>query len=308
MLRYVIRRLLWMILVLLGVSLITFGLTYLMPGDPARRLAGVGATPDVVRSIRHQLGLDLPFYQQYLRYLGNVLHGDFGYSYVQNVPVLTTILARFPVTIQLAIGGVIVELLIGLPTGIISAYRRGSIFDRIATLFSLAGLSAPPFWLGLMLLYYLAFVFSLFPLGGYGSPSIYYMVLPCFTLGIGGAAVYTRTFRSTILDVLDQPYIRMARAKGLSERVILFRHVIPNAILPIVTQIGIDLGYFLGGVFIIEAVYSLPGIGKQAIDAIGQLDIPMIMGTVLFAALLIVVSNIIVDLSYALIDPRIRYH
>src|SRR5579883_547831 len=141
MLRYLMRRLFWMLLVLLGVSLITFGLTYLMPGDPARRLAGVGATPDVVRNIRHQLGLDLPFYQQYLRYLGNVLHGDFGYSYVQNVPVLTTILARFPVTLQLAVGGVIVELLIGLPTGIISAYKRGSIFDRIATLFSLAGLS-----------------------------------------------------------------------------------------------------------------------------------------------------------------------
>jgi peptide/nickel transport system permease protein len=134
------------------------------------------------------------------------------------------------------------------------------------------------------------------------------MVLPSITLGVGGAAVYTRTFRSTILDVLDQPFIRMARAKGLSERVILFRHVIPNAIIPIVTQIGLDLGYFLGGVFIIEAVYSLPGIGKQAIDAIGQLDIPMIMGTVLFAALLIVISNIVVDLSYAFIDPRIRYH
>jgi peptide/nickel transport system permease protein len=158
-----------------------------------------------------------------------------------------------------------------------------------------------------MLLFYLAFTLTIFPIGGYGDPAIRYMILPCITLGVGGAAVYTRTFRSTILDVLDQPYVRMARAKGLSERVILFRHVIPNAIIPIVTQIGIDLGTFMGGVFIIEYVYSLPGIGKQAIDAIGQLDIPIIMGTVIFAALLIVVSNIIIDLSYVLIDPRIRY-
>lgn len=308
MLRYLIRRLMLMVLALFGISLITYGLTYLMPGDPARRLAGAGATPDVVRSIRHQLGLDQPFWVQYSRYASNLLHGDFGYSYTQNVPVLPTILARFPVTAQLALGGVFVELLIGLPTGIISAYRRGRIADRAATIFALAGLAAPPFWLGLVLLYYAAFKLGWFPIGGYGSPAIWYMVLPCVTLGIGGAAVYTRTFRSTILDVLDQPYVRMARAKGLSEGVILLRHVIPNAIIPILTQIGIDLGYFLGGVFIIEYAYNLPGVGKQAIDAIGQLDIPIILGTTLFTALLIVVSNIVVDLSLGLIDPRIRYH
>jgi len=306
MARYIARRLFWMVVVLAGVSLITYGLTYLMPGDPARRLAGPSATVEVVRNIRHQLGLDQPFWTQYSRYLGNVLRGDFGYSYVQNVPVLPTILDRFPVTAQLAVGGIFVELLVGLPTGIVSAYRRGRLADRTATLLSLVGLSAPPFWLGLILLYTLAFKLSLFPIGGYGSPWIWYMVLPCFTLGIGGAAVYTRTFRSTILDVLDQPYVRMARAKGLSERVILFRHVIPNAIVPIVTQIGIDFGYFLGGVFIIEYAYSLPGVGKQAIDAINQLDIPLILGTVLFTALLIVVSNIVVDLSLGFIDPRIR--
>jgi len=306
MARYIARRLFWMVVVLAGVSLITYGLTYLMPGDPARRLAGPSATVEVVRNIRHQLGLDQPFWTQYSRYLGSVLHGDFGYSYVQNVPVLPTILDRFPVTAQLAVGGIFVELLVGLPTGIVSAYRRGRLADRTATLLSLVGLSAPPFWLGLILLYTLAFKLSLFPIGGYGSPWIWYMVLPCFTLGIGGAAVYTRTFRSTILDVLDQPYVRMARAKGLSERVILFRHVIPNAIVPIVTQIGIDFGYFLGGVFIIEYAYSLPGVGKQAIDAINQLDIPLILGTVLFTALLIVVSNIVVDLSLGFIDPRIR--
>jgi peptide/nickel transport system permease protein len=307
MLRFLIRRLLLMLLVLLGISVITYGLTYLMPGDPARRLAGPGATPEVVRSIRHQLGLDQPFWVQYGRYLGNVLHGDFGYSYVQNVAVLPTILARFPVTAQLALGGVFVELLIGLPTGVISAYRRGSVFDRSATLFALTGLAAPQFWLGLVLLYYFAFKLGWFPIGGYGSPSIWYMILPCITLGVGGAAVYTRTFRSTILDVLDQQYVRMARAKGLSEWVILYRHVLPNAIVPIITQIGIDLGYFLGGVFIIEYVFSLPGVGKQAIDAINQLDIPLILGTVLFTALLIVISNIIVDLGLGFIDPRIRY-
>ncbi|HZU12050.1 MAG TPA: ABC transporter permease [Chloroflexota bacterium] len=307
MVRYTLRRLFWAVVVLFGVSLITFALTYFMPGDPARRIAGIGASAATVASIRHQLGLDQPFWVQYSRYVGGVLHGNFGYSYVQGVPVLPAIWSRFPVTAELAIGGVIVELLVGLPTGIIAAYRRGSIADRIATVFALLGLSAPPFWLGLVLLYYLAFKMGWFPIGGYGSPFIGYLILPAFTLGIGGAAVYTRTFRSTILDVLDQPYIRMARAKGLSESVVLLRHVIPNAITPIVTQIGIDLGYFLGGVFIIEAVFGLPGIGQQAINAITQLDIPIIMGTVLFAALLIVISNIVVDLSFALIDPRVRY-
>jgi len=307
MLRYLVKRLLWMLVVLLGVVTITFALTYLMPGDPARRIGGSGASIDTIRNIRRQLGLDLPFWVQYTRYLGGVLHGDFGYSYLQNVPVLPTILARFPVTAQLAAGGLFVELLIGLPTGIISAYRRGSAIDRVAMLFALGGVSAPPFWLGLVLLYYFAFTIAIFPIGGYGDPAIKYMILPCFTLGVGGAAIYTRIFRSTILDVLEQPYIRMARAKGLSERYILLHHVIPNAITPIVTQIGIDLGYFLGGAFIIEQAYALPGIGKQAIDAIGQLDVPIILGTVLFAAVLIVVSNIIVDMSYALIDPRVRY-
>src|SRR5690348_15645341 len=183
MVRYLIKRLLWMLLVLLGVTTITFGLTYLLPGDPARRLAGVGATPDVVRSIRHQLGLDQPFWVQYTRYLGNLLHGNFGYSYELQVPVLPTILDRFPVTAELAIGGVFVELLIGLPTGIISAYKRGSLFDRAATLFSLGGLSAPPFWLGLIFLFFLAFSLRLFPIGGYGDPAIWYMILPCITLG-----------------------------------------------------------------------------------------------------------------------------
>lgn len=304
---YILRRLFWMVLVLFGVSLITFGLTFFMPGDPARRIAGPMASLQMIQTIRHHLGLDQPFWVQYARYAGGLLHGDFGYSYIQNVPVLPTIWARFPVTAQLAVGGLFVELLIGLPTGIISAYRRGRASDRAATVFALLGLSAPPFWLGLLLLYYLAFKESFFPLGGYGSPAIWYLALPSFTLGIGGAAVYTRTFRSTILDVLDQPYVRMARAKGLPERVILFRHVIPNAIIPIVTQIGIDIGYFLGGVFIIEYAYSLPGVGKQAIDAIGQEDIPLILGTVIFTAFLIVLSNIIVDISLSLIDPRIRY-
>jgi ABC-type dipeptide/oligopeptide/nickel transport system permease component len=307
MLRYLIRRLMFAVVVLFGISLITFSLTYFMPGDPARRIAGVGASPQVVLSIRHQLGLDQPFWVQYWRFLSHAITGNFGYSYVQNVPVLPSIWSHFPITAELAVGGVLVELLIGLPTGIISAYRRGSLVDRVATVIALLGLSAPAFWLGLVLLYYVAYIAGWFPIGGYGSPAIRYMILPSITLGLGGAAIYTRTFRSTILDVLDQPYIRMARAKGLSETYILFRHVIPNAITPIVTQIGIDLGYFLGGVFIVEEVFGLPGIGQQAINAIGQLDIPMIMGTVLFAALLIVISNIVVDFSFAAIDPRIRY-
>ena len=306
MLRYALRRLGWMVIVLLGVALITFYISYVVPGDPARQVAGPAASAQTVASIHHQMGLDRPFVVQLGLYLGNLLHLNFGYSYVLRQPVLTLIWQRVPVTAAVALGGVLFELIIGLPVGIISALRRNSVLDRVTTLFALGGVSMPQFFLGKLLIFYLAFTFTIFPLSGLGDPVVWYLLLPCFTIGLTGAAWYARTMRSTMLEVMDQPYIRMARALGLSERQILLRYAIPNAIGPVVTMFGLDLGIFLGGVVIIEQVFGLPGIGLQALDAIHNLDTPLIMGTVLFAAIAIVLLNIIIDISYAFIDPRIR--
>jgi ABC-type dipeptide/oligopeptide/nickel transport system permease component len=303
---YVWKRLGWMTLVLYGITTLTFLVTYMVPGDPARLIAGPGASAATVASIHHQLGLDRPLWQQYLDYLWRLLHGDFGISFLRKVPVLPAILQRAPVTAEVAVGGVFFELAIGLPVGILAALRPNSIWDRLATLFALAGLSAPSFWLGLFLLYFLAFVHSWFPLGGIGHPVVWYLFLPCLTVGLNGAAWYSRMVRATMLDVLRAPYMQMARAKGVPGALLLRRHLLPSVLGPIVSMVGMDFGYFLGGVLIIEVVFGIPGIGQQAWQAIQVLDIPMIMGTVLFAAVAIVVMNLVVDLVQAALDPRVR--
>ncbi len=304
---YLLRRLGWMVVVLFGVFTLTFVVTYMVPGDPARMIAGPGATSATVASIHRQLGLDRPLYVQYLSYLWGLLHGDLGISFLRKVPVLPAILQRAPVTLEVAVGGVFFELLIGIPIGVLAALRPRSLWDRLATVFALLGLSAPGFWLGLLLLYYMAFLHSWFPLGGIGSPIVYYLFLPCLTVGLNGAAWYSRMLRSTMLDVLRAPFMQMARAKGVPTHLLLSRHLLPNVVIPIITMVGMDFGYFLGGVLVIEVVFGIPGLGQQAWQAIQVLDIPMIMGTVLFAAVAIVVMNILVDLSYVLFDPRVRY-
>src|SRR5579883_200961 len=305
MINYVIRRLLWVVVILWGVSLLTFVVTYAVPADPARLYAGVHASADTVRSIRHQMGLDRPVYVQYLDYLGRVAHGDFGYSYHLGLPVLPAIMDRFPATAELALGGILAELLIGLPVGILAAMWRNSPFDRFILLMSLLGISAPSFWLGLILLYYLGYVWPIFPLGGYGG--IQNLVLPSLALGITGAGWYARMLRSTLLDILGLDYVRTARAKGVRGALVVLRHMLPNALSPILTMLGLDLGYFLGGVLVIETVFGWPGIGRQGWEAITYQDVPMIMGTVLFAALVIVLMNLVIDLSYGFLDPRVRY-
>jgi peptide/nickel transport system permease protein len=305
MTRYIAQRLLHAIPVLLGVSLITFLLTYLLPADPARMYAGPNASVETVNSIRHQLGLDRPFYEQYVLYIGRVLTGDLGFSYKLQMPVIDAILSRFPYTLQLMLAGISFELLIGLPLGLISALRQGSWMDRGAMLFTFFAVAAPPFWLGLILLYFAAFRAGLFPLGGAGTPL--HLVLPAFAAGMGGAAWYARLMRSAALDVVRADYVRTARAKGLPEGAVVWRHVLRNAILPIITLIGLDIPWFLSGVVLIEAVFAWPGMGKLAVDAIRNVDVPLILGTVLFTALVVVVSNIVTDLVYAVVDPRIRY-
>jgi ABC-type dipeptide/oligopeptide/nickel transport system permease component len=280
-------------------------LTYLLPADPARMYAGPNATIATVNSIRHQLGLDRPFYEQYLFYIGRVLAGDLGFSYKLQMPVGDAILARFPYTLQLTVAGIFFELLLGLPIGLISALRQGTWIDRAAMLFVFFALAAPPFWLGLMLLYFAAFKAGLFPIGGTGT--IWHLVLPAFAAGMGGAAWYARLMRSSALDVIRADYVRTARAKGLRESSVVLRHILRNAILPIITLVGLDIPWFLSGVVLIEAVFAWPGLGKLAVDAVRNVDVPLILGTVLFTALIVVASNIVTDLLYAFVDPRIRY-
>jgi len=297
-----------MVVVLFFVSLITFLLAFAVPGDPAKSIAGTHATPEVLDRIRRELGLDKPLWTQYGLYLWHLVHGDMGYSYVTQLPVTEAILDRFPATVMVAVYGILFELLIGIPVGMTSALRQYSLRDRAFTVFSLLGIAAPAFWLGMLLMYVFAFQLRLFPLGGYeGWAAPLYGVLPGLTLGLGGAAWYSRMLRSRMLDILNADYVKAARAKGLPERIVVWRHIMRNAWSPIVTLLGMDVGWFLGGVLVIEVVFSIPGIGWQAWNAIQTQDLPLIMGTVLFAALLVTVSNFVVDLAYAWLDPRVKY-
>jgi peptide/nickel transport system permease protein len=302
---YVIRRLFWALIVLIGISLITFLVMFSVPADPAKMIAGPNASPGAVATVRHQLGLDQPLPVQYLRYMGRVIHGDLGHSTSMSMDVGDAIKARFPYTLVLAIGGLLVELLIGLPIGIVSALKQYSLLDRAGMLLSLVGISAPSFWLGLILMIIFAFNLSWFPLGG--TTGRLPLVLPALTIGLGGAAFYVRLLRSSMLDILGADFVRTARAKGLPERIVISRHVIPNAVNTVITQAGMDLAFFLGGVVIVEQVFAWPGLGQMSFDAIQSLDVNLIMGTVLFAAFIIVMANILVDISYAVLDPRVRY-
>lgn len=313
MIPYLIRRLGWGLVVLVGVMLITFVLTYVIPADPARMIAGANASPTDVAAIRRSLGLDRPFLEQLGTYIANVLHGDFGFSYHQHRAVLPLLLERFPATAQLALAGLAIEVAIGLPLGILAATRRGGFWDRSATMATVVLVSAPSFWVGYLLLEVVfqghqSFGIDVLPLGGGYKPfDLRYLFLPALTLGFGGAAYYNRLMRATMLDELHRDYVRTARAKGLPERSVLWRHALRNAIGPVLIQVGLDLGFFLGGVVIVEQVFSWPGIGKLAVDSIVTADVPLIIGTVLFGTLCIVTANLLVDILNAVSDPRIRF-
>ena len=301
---YAVRRVAWLFFTLFIVSVITFSIAFLMPTDPARMVAGPNAPQSVVNSIHHQLGLDRPVYIQYLDFVDRALHGDFGRSYKTQQQVLPAIMEHFPYTAELAILGVLIELAIGVTTGIIVAVKRGAI-EGFSNIFVLVGLALPQFWLGIILLYVFAYKLPIFPLGGTGG--FMNLVLPAFTFGVTQAAWYTRMTRAGMLEVLSEGYIRTARAKGLKNSAVIFKHAFRNAMRPVVTMFGMDLGYALGGLLVIEQVFGWPGIGVQAWQAVQNEDIPMIMGTVLFASLLIVAANLIIDLLYPLLDPRIAY-
>ena len=320
--RYLIRRVLFMILVLFVVSLITFIIFVKLPAsDPARRAAGRQTTPENVEAARHAFGLDRPLYVQYGRFAkglipwpGLFLNEDVYYSYTNFVPVKEEIFSRLPVTITLAVGAAITWVLMGIPIGIISAVKRGSVWDRTSMVFALIGVSAPVFWLAYLFLYVFWFKLGWAPSSGIpiGTSVLEAVVqgrfvLPWIVLSLTFAAFYARMVRGNLIETMGEDYIRTARAKGLSERRVIYKHGLRAALTPVVTMFGLDLAGLLGGAFITETLFGLPGIGQMAVSAIGRQDFPEVMGVTILGALFIAIANLVVDIVYAFLDPRVRY-
>jgi peptide/nickel transport system permease protein len=299
-----LRRLMQSFFILLGVTLITFCLSFMMPADPVRMIAGKSATPETVASIRKELGLDKPLAIQYIRYVTRLAHLDLGRSYKQKTQVSELIKSRLPATLFLMAGAIFFEIIIGIPAGILAATRRGKVWDNVIMTISFAGVSMPQFVLGLLLLYVFAYLLGWFPLGGYGTWQ--HLFLPALTLGISGGGWYSRMVRSSMVDVLCRDYIRTARAKGLSEFKTVMIHALRNAILPIIAMIGLDVGIFMAGAVVVESVFGWPGIGQMAWQAIQMVDIPVIMGVTLVAAIGIIVGNLLADLIMPFADPKMR--
>jgi peptide/nickel transport system permease protein len=316
MIAYIVRRLLQLILVLFGVTLITFTMLKLVPGDPAVALAGKGASPQRIAFVRHERGLDRPFYVQYYKYIERLLHGDLGSSLYTGRSVATMIKEAAPVTVQLAVAAVLIELL-GIPLGVYSALRQYSFWDTTLTTLALIIWGIPVFVLGYFALYIFGLKLNWLPIGGAGQPyvlgilpsswtSFTYLILPALTLGIIEVAYISYMQRASMLEVTRSDFIRTARAKGLSERRVIWGHGFKNAVIPVMTIAGIDLGALIGGAIITETVFNRPGIGLLIWNAINQRDIAVIAGGVLFATFFFVFANLIVDLGYAWVDPRVR--
>jgi len=319
MVRYIIGRLLWMVVLLGLVSAVTFVIFYALPSaDPAVLRAGRQGTPELIAQIRETLGLDKPIYVQYYLYMkAIVLDFDFGYSFQNSADVREEIVSRLPATISLTLGAVVVWLAVGLPIGMISAIKRRTALDRVTMGGALLAISAPVYWLGLVALYLFSRDIGAFPIfAGANSyrpltenPAAWFdsLLLSWLVLAAAFAAFYARLLRSNLIDVMSEDYIRTARAKGLRERRVILRHGVRSAITPVVTVLGLDVGLLLGGAILTETVFNIPGIGRLAFDAIQRADLPVIQGTVLFAAFFIIVANIVVDIAYAFLDPRVRY-
>lgn len=319
MLQYIARRALWGVALLFIVSALIFVLFSILPtGDPAALRAGRQASPEQIETIRETLGLDRPTHEQFIDYMGDlVLRADLGFSFENDTPVLGLILDSLPATIFLTLGAVAVWLLVGLPTGMISAIKRRSALDRATMFTTLALISAPVFWLGLVALYLFSKEVGLVPIfpgaGSYQTASgpfehVAALILPWLVLAAAFAAIYARYVRSSLIDVMSEDYIRTARAKGLSERRVILRHGMRSAITPVVTLLGLDVGILIAGNAILtETVFNIPGVGRLVFDSIQRADLPMIQGLVLFGAFFIIVFNLLVDIAYAFLDPRVRY-
>ena len=324
--RYIIRRLIQLIPLLIGISILGFLLVHLSPGDPIRMLLGEDATTEDVARLNAVYGFDQPLHIQYFRWLSNALRGNLGVSIRQGIPVTTLIFERLGATLELAIVSVIIAILLGIPLGIIAAVKRGSIWDYLSMIVALVGVSTPGFWLGLILLSHVALKVDFLPMFGrdgsiFGGlwvlftqfridellTGLRYVLLPAFSIGTGMMAIITRLTRSSLLEVLGKDYIRTARAKGLSNQIVILKHALRNALLPVITIIGIQFGAMLGGAVVTETVFAWPGVGRLVINAISQRDFPIIQGGVLMMAVIFTLVNLAVDLSYALVNPRIRY-
>jgi ABC-type dipeptide/oligopeptide/nickel transport system permease component len=304
--RFLLTRLLLFVPTLLGITLITFVLMQALPGDPVAGMAGERATPETLARIRAELGADRPLPLQYLGYLKLIAQGELGRSYYTNRRVSDDLLLKFPNTAKLALAAILFASVGGIALGVLSATRRGSLWDRLSTVVAVGGISIPVFWLGLTLMLVFALYLRWLPPSGMGDRELAYLVLPAVTLGTFSLAYIARITRSSMIDALSQPYVATARSKGLPERVVVLKHALKNSLIPIVTLIGLDLGSYLNGAVLTETIFGWDGLGRYALDGILKRDYPVIMGVVLFGAAVFVTMNLIVDLTYHLLDPRTR--
>jgi peptide/nickel transport system permease protein len=308
--RFLLRRLGMTLIALLGVSTIVFALAKMIPGDPVRLALGTRFTEESYNAKRAALGLDQPLIQQYFSWLGNAVRGDLGVSFRNSEPVTSEVLARLPATLTLAAAALFIALLIAIPVGIISAVKSGSKLDYAATAASQVGVSVPDFWAGIMYILLFSLTWGLLPPSGYVPIGesftgwLEHLILPALTVGLISGSIITRFVRSAVIEALNQDYVRTARARGLTERAIVFKHVLPNAAIPIVTVIGLQLGFLLGGVVVVEVIFAWPGIGRLALDAVESRDYTVLQGAVLYLAAVFLLVNLIVDVLYVVLDPR----
>ncbi len=312
MTQYIGRRLLILPVVMLGVSMLVFLVIHLVPGNPAQVIAGADAPPDVVAALERELGLDKPLPEQYLRYLGRVLQGDLGTSLRSNRPVIDEVLEALPRTLQLAVAAAVITFIVAIPLGVTAAAKRGTLIDSGLMMGSMLGITLPVFAVGLGLMYLVGYKLQWLPISSRGDPiwtvaGLKSMIMPAITLSVGSIATMSRLTRSTMLEVLNQDFVRVARAKGLREIPVLIKHALPNAMLPIVTVVGLQFAYLLSGAVVTETIFAVPGVGRLAVYAIQGRDFPVVQGVVLLVSLVFVLVNLVVDILYAVIDPRISY-
>jgi peptide/nickel transport system permease protein len=309
---YAARRLLLAVPLLLGMSVLVFGLMRVIPGDPAVTVLGYKATPDAVRALRAAFHLDEPLVQQYLRWLGGIVHGDFGIDFRQNEPIGRMILDRLPVTVELTLLAALCAALLGVPVGLLAGARRRGVADRASLALGLLGISIPDFWLGIMLILTFSLAAGLLPSSGFvpfgedALLNLQYLALPALTLSLSRAAALSRLTRAAVMDVVHRPFVHFARAKGLGERAILVRHVLPNAAIPIVTVIGLQVGYMLGGAIVVETIFALPGLGRMTLDAVLERNYPVVQSGLLVVGAMFMLVNLVTDMLYGLLDPRLR--
>ncbi|KON88065.1 peptide ABC transporter permease [Sporosarcina globispora] len=305
MTRYLLKRFFTMLITLLGVSILVFLMIHLIPGDPVLNILGEFATEEAINNLKAELGLNQPLYMQYFSFIGNALQGDLGQSYITNLYVVDEIMNRFPITFQLAVYSLIIGAVVGIIMGTIAAVKQNTIFDQLAMMVSLIGISAPGFWIALFLIFVFAYQLPIFPISGYDG--FYSLILPSITLGLATSGNIARMTRSSMLEVIKQDYMRTAEAKGVNVFRLIFGHGLQNALIPVITLIGLQFGHLLAGAVVTETVFALPGIGSLAIEAIATRDMPTIQGLVMFMAFIFIVVNLLVDIIYSAVDPRIKY-